>query len=277
MEDDEGGEGMIPAAFEYVTASTVDEAVTHLRHYGEDAKLLAGGQSLVPLMRLRLAQPSALVDISRMEGADAIARDDGHITVGAGARHADIERNSIVREGLPLLAQVAHEVGDAQVRNLGTMGGVIAHGDAAGDYCALALMLDAEIVTSKRTYHAAGFFRDVFTTALEQDEVVTGVRFPVASGPHAYIKFRRRLYDWAIAGVMVQNTDSGWRIGYVNLGSTPLRGSGVETALAGGASPSEAARHATDDIAPRDDVRATAEYKRHLTGVLTRRALETAA
>jgi carbon-monoxide dehydrogenase medium subunit len=276
MEDDAGGEGMIPAAFEYATATTVDEAVGHLHHYGEDAKLLAGGQSLVPLMRLRLAQPSALVDISRMQGVGSINRDDGHITVGAGVRHADIERDSTVRDGLPLLAEVAHEVGDAQVRNLGTMGGVIAHGDAAGDYCTLALMLDAEIITSKRTHPASAFFRDVFTTALEPDEVVTGVRFPVARGPHAYIKFRRRLYDWAIAGVMVQDTGSEWRVGYVNLGSTPLRGGGVEQALADGATPTEAASHAVEGLEPRDDVRATAEYKRHLATVLTRRALETA-
>ncbi|HEY6379521.1 MAG TPA: xanthine dehydrogenase family protein subunit M [Candidatus Dormibacteraeota bacterium] len=268
---------MIPAPFDYVTAATVDEAVGHLQRFGDDAKLIAGGQSLVPLMRLRLAQPSALVDISRMRGADAITREDGHLSVGAGVHHADIERSPAVRDALPLLAAVAHEVGDNQVRNLGTMGGVIAHGDAAGDYCALALMLDAEIVTSKRRHAASGFFKDVFTTALEPDEVVTAVRFPVATGAHAYQKFRRRLFDWAIAGVMVQRTEAGWRVGYVNLGPTAVRGAGVEQALAQGAAPAEAARRATQGLEPRDDVRATAAYKRHLATVLTQRALESAA
>jgi carbon-monoxide dehydrogenase medium subunit len=268
---------MIPAAFEYVTAASADEAVGHLQRYGDDAKLLAGGQSLVPLMRLRLAQPSALVDISRMRGADAITRDNGHLSVGAGARHVDIERSAVVRESLPLLGAVAHEVGDNQVRNLGTMGGVIGHGDAAGDYCALALMLDAEIVTTKRTHAASGFFKDVFTTALEPDEVITAVRFPVATGAHAYQKFRRRLFDWAVAGVLAQRTDTGWRIGYVNLGPTALRGTAVEEALAQGATPAEAAQRATTGLEPRDDVRATAAYKRHLATVLTQRALESAA
>jgi carbon-monoxide dehydrogenase medium subunit len=267
---------MIPAAFEYATATSVEDAVAQLRRHGDDAKLLAGGQSLVPLMRLRLAQPSVLIDISRMEGADTITRDDGHIVVGAGARHVDIERSSVVRESLPLLSAVAHEVGDSQVRNLGTMGGVIAHGDPAGDYCALALMLDAEIVTSARTHAASGFFQDLFTTALAPDEVVTAIRFPVSLGPHAYVKFRRRLYDWAIAGVMVQSTGSGWRVGYVNLGPTARRGTSVEEALAQGAAPADAAQQTGRAIEPRDDVRGSADYKRHLATVLTRRALETA-
>lgn len=268
---------MIPPPFEYVTAGTPDEAVAHLQRYGEDAKLIAGGQSLVPLMRLRLAQPSALVDISRMRGIDGISRDDGHLVVGAGARHVDIQRSATVLESLPLLAEIANEVGDNQVRNLGTMGGVIAHGDAAGDYCALALMLDADIVTTRRTRPAAEFFVDLFTTALDADEMVTAVRFPVATGDHAYEKFRRRMYDWAVAGVMVQRLGDGWRVGYVNLAMTPVRGAAVERALAGGADAATAAEQATEGLEPRDDARATAEYKRHLARVLTRRVLERAA
>lgn len=268
---------MIPASFEYVTATTADEAVGLLQRYGEDAKFIAGGQSLVPLMRLRLAQPSALVDISRIRGADEVARHDGHLNVGAGARHVDIERSAVVRAALPLLADIAHEIGDNQVRNLGTMGGVISHGDSAGDYCALALMLDAEIITTRRTHPAAGFFKDTFTTALEPDEVVTAVRFPVATGPHAYEKFRRRLFDWALAGVMTQRTDDGWRVGYVSLGPTALRGTAVEEALAQGATAAEAAQRATTGLSPRDDMQASAAYKRHLAKVLTQRALESAA
>ena len=268
---------MIPAAFEYARAGSVDEAASLLSRYGEDAKLLAGGQSLVPLMRLRLAQPTALVDITRVSDLDGIRRDNGSLVIGALATHVQILSSSLVRDSLPLLAEIAGEVGDQQVRNQGTMGGVVAHGDAAGDYNALALMLDAEIVTTKRRHRAADFYRDLFTTALTPDEVITEVRFPVASGPHAYLKFRRRLFDWAIAGVAVQRTDAGWRVGFVNLASTPRRGTAVEKALAGGASPADAAAAGSADINPVGDVRATAEYKRHLAGVLTERALVAAS
>jgi carbon-monoxide dehydrogenase medium subunit len=268
---------MIPGAFDYVTAATAEEAVTHLQHYGEDAKLLAGGQSLIPLLRLRLAKPSALVDISRMQGVDGISVDDGHVRVGAGVRHVELQRNPVIKASLPLLAKVANEVGDNQVRNLGTIGGVMAHGDSAGDYCALALMLDAEIVTTRHRHPAASFFTDIFTTALAPDEVITAVRFPVVTGRHAYLKFRRRLFDWAIAGVMVQQTGHGWRVGYVGLGPTPLRGRAVEQALDGGATAAQAAMHTADALEPRDDVRATAAYKRHLATVLTQRAVESAA
>jgi carbon-monoxide dehydrogenase medium subunit len=171
---------------------------------------------------------------------------------------------------------MANDVGDNQVRNLGTIGGVIAHGDAAGDYNSLALMLDAEIITNKRRHQARDFFRDMFTTALEHDEVVTAVRFPVSTGRFAYTKFRRRLYDWAIAGVAVQETGSSWRVGYVNLARTPRRGAAVERALAGGATAADAAAQIGSDIDPTGDVRATADYKRHLAEVLTTRTLEKA-
>jgi carbon-monoxide dehydrogenase medium subunit len=267
---------VIPAAFEYARATSVDEATQQLQKYGEDAKVLAGGQSLIPLMRLRLAQPTALVDIGRVSALDGIRRENGTLVLGALTCHADIHSSDVVRSSLPLLAEIATDVGDNQVRNLGTIGGVIAHGDAAGDYNALALMLDAEIVTNKRRHRAADFYKDLFTTALEPDELVTEVRFPVATGKHAYIKFRRRLFDWAIAGVAVQKTDSGWRVGYVNLGNTPRRGTAVEQALAQGASPADAAAQCGGAIDPHDDVRASAAYKRSLAATLTRRALEKA-
>ena len=267
---------MIPAAFEYARAGSAEEAVALLSRYGEDAKIVAGGQSLIPLMRLRLSQPSALIDIGRATGLDHIRRDNGEVVVGALARHADIYRSDVVRESLPLLAEIAYEIGDTQVRNLGSMGGVVAHGDAAVDYNALAVMLDATIVTTKGTHAAGRFFRDVFTTALSPDEIVVEVRFPVADGPHAYVKFRRRLYDWAIAGVAVQRMADGWRVGYVNLGATARRGLAVERALAGGASAAAAAAVSSSDIEPRADIRGSAEFKRHLTAVLTRRALEQA-
>ncbi|HEV7678121.1 MAG TPA: FAD binding domain-containing protein [Candidatus Dormibacteraeota bacterium] len=267
---------MIPAAFEYARAGSADEAVSLLSRYGEDAKLVAGGQSLIPLMRLRLSQPSALIDIGRAGGLDHIRRDNGTLVVGALARHVDIVSSAVVRDSLPLLAQIAYDVGDQQVRNLGSMGGVVAHGDAAGDYNALALMLDAEIVTTRGTHRARDFYRDMFTTALQPDEVVTEVRFPVAAGPHAYIKFRRRLYDWAIAGVAVQRVAEGWRVGYVNVGATARRGVAVERALAGGASAADASQESSRDVEPIADVRGSVEFKRHLCAVLTERALEQA-
>jgi carbon-monoxide dehydrogenase medium subunit len=267
---------MIPAAFEYARATSVEEAAQLMNRFGEDAKVLAGGHSLIPLMRLRLAQPSALVDINGIEGLGQIRSDDGRIRVGALARHVEIHMSQVVRERLPLLAEVAGEVGDNQVRNMGTMGGAIAHGDAAGDYPTLALMMDAEIVTNQRTIPARDFFKDIFTTALGPEEIVTEVVFPAATGPHKYIKFRRRLMDWAIVGAAAQQTDSGWRIGLTNVGATPVRATAVEQALAQGATPDKAAEMADQGLNPSADIRATSEYKKHLARVLTRRAIEQA-
>src|SRR5919109_966131 len=189
---------MIPAAFEYARAGSVQEAAELLGRFGEDAKILAGGHSLIPLMRLRLAQPAALVDINPVSELDYI------------------------------VAEIASEVGDNQVRNLGTIGGVMAHADSAGDYPTLALMLDAEIVTNKRRFAARDFFQDLFTTPLEPDEIVCEVVFPVANGPHKYIKFRRRLFDWAIVGAAAQRVNGGWRVGLTNCASTPWRCAAVE-------------------------------------------------
>jgi aerobic carbon-monoxide dehydrogenase medium subunit len=267
---------MITAAFEYARPGSVDEAQALLSKFGDDAKVIAGGQSLIPLMRLRLSQPTALIDIQGIDELKQVRRDNGTVEIGALVRHVDIQRNPMLRETLPILVEMANDVGDNQVRNLGTIGGVIAHGDAAGDYNALALMLDAEIVTNKRRHQARDFYRDILTTALEHDEVVTAVRFPASTGRFAYTKFRRRLYDWAIAGVAVQESGSSWRVGYVNLARTPRRGTAVEAALAGGASAADAAAESGSDIDPTGDVRATAEYKRHLAQVLTRRTLQQA-
>jgi carbon-monoxide dehydrogenase medium subunit len=267
---------MITAPFEYARPSSVDEAQAMLTRYGADAKIIAGGQSLIPLMRLRLSQPTALIDIQGISGLKDVRRDNGSVEIGALVRHVDIQRSAVLRETLPILVEMANDVGDNQVRNLGTIGGVIAHGDAAGDYNALALMLDAEIVTNKRRHQARDFYRDILTTSLEADEVVTAVRFPVSTGRFAYTKFRRRMYDWAIAGVAVQEDGASWRVGYVNLARTPRRGNAVEQALANGASPVDAAAQSGSDIDPTGDVRATAEYKRHLAGVLTVRTLQRA-
>ncbi len=264
---------MIPAAFGYRRAASVDEAASLLAEHGEDAKVLAGGHSLIPLMRLRLAQPAFLVDINRVPGLDYIREDGDRLRVGALTRHVQLHTSPLVREKLPLLAEMAQEVGDNQVRNLGTIGGVVAHADAAGDYPTLCLMLDAEIVTQKRSHRAADFFQDLFTTPLEPDEIVREVVFPIASGQHRYIKFRRRLFDWAIVGAAAQRTEAGWRIGLTNVGPTPVRALAVEGALAAGATPEEAAEHASDGLNPSADLRADPEYKRHLARVLTKRAI----
>jgi carbon-monoxide dehydrogenase medium subunit len=269
---------MIPAAFDYRRASSVDEA-SRLLGQAADAKVLAGGHSLIPLMRLRLAEPSMLVDINGLEGElGYIRRDNGTLRIGALTRHYQIEQSEEVHRSLPLLAEVAGEVGDAQVRTMGTIGGVLAHADPAGDYCTLALMLDATISTNKRSIPARDFFVGLFTTPLAADELVTEVSFPVASGPHKYIKFRRRMSDWAIVGVGAQRTEDGqWRVGITNAAPTPVRASAVEQALASGASPSEAAQQASQGLDPADDLRGSAEYKTHLAQVLTQRAIEGAA
>jgi carbon-monoxide dehydrogenase medium subunit len=267
---------VIPAAFEYAKASSVDEAVKLLDKFGDDAKVLAGGHSLIPLMRLRLAQPKALVDINGVKGLDHIEVKGSKLHVGALARHVEIQNSNTVKESLPLLAEVAGEVGDNQVRNMGTMGGVISHGDAAGDYPTIALILDADIVTNRRTIPARDFFKDIFTTALEPNEIVTEVVFPTANGPHKYIKFRRRLFDWAIVGAAAQRVNGHWRIGLTNVGPTPVRAKAVEDALAKGAKPEEAAQHASDGLNPAGDLRASPEYKKHLARVLTKRAIEQA-
>jgi aerobic carbon-monoxide dehydrogenase medium subunit len=267
---------VIPAAFEYSRASSVDEASKLLNKYGEDAKVLAGGHSLIPLMRLRLAQPAALVDINGIKELDHITERGGKLHVGALTRHVTIQNSSVVKDKLPLLAEIAGEVGDNQVRNMGTMGGVIAHADAAGDYPTLALILDADVVTNLRTIPARDFFKDLFTTALGPDEVVTEVVFPVANGPHKYVKFRRRLFDWAIVGVAAQKMNGDWRIGLTNVGPTPVRAKAVEDALKKGAKPEEASEHASDGLDPAGDLRASPEYKKHLARVLTKRAVQQA-
>jgi aerobic carbon-monoxide dehydrogenase medium subunit len=266
---------MIPAAFDYQRASSVDEA-TRLLAQAEDAKVLAGGHSLIPLMRLRLAQPHTLVDINGLDRElGYVRRDNGTLRIGALTRHYQIEESAEVKRALPLLAEVAGEVGDAQVRSMGTIGGVLAHADPAGDYGTLALMFDATIVTSRRSIPAREFFLGLFTTPLTADEILTEVAFPVAAGPHKYLKFRRRLSDWAIVGAGAQKLDDGsWRIGITNAAPTPVRADGVEAALRSGASPAEAAQQASQGLDPAGDLRGSAEYKTHLAQVLTQRAIE---
>src|SRR5262249_18904717 len=201
----------------------------------------------------------------------------GHSAGGAGARHVELHQSDVVRQNLPLLAEIAEEVGDNQVRNMGTIGGVMAHADAAGDYPTLALMLDAEIVTNKRRFPAKDFFLALSPTPLHPDDIVCDVVFPLATRPHKYIKFRRRLFDWAIVGAAAQKLNGGWRIGLTNCGPTPVRCLAVEEALASGSSPEQAAEHASDGLSPSSDLRASAEYMLHPARGLPRRAIQQAS
>jgi len=264
---------MIPAAFDYHRATSLDDAVRRLGELGDEAKILAGGHSLIPFMRLRLAAPTALVDLHGLAELRGVRRDGATLRIGALTRHRDLETDPVVRAALPLLATVAGHIGDPQVRNRGTIAGAVAHADPAGEYAAVCLMLDARIVTTKRELGAAGFFLGRYTTPLDPDEIITEIAFPVEPGPHAYLEFCQRLYDWALVGVAVQRTASGWRVGLVNVSDTPVRAAGVERALAAGATAAEAAERAPDGLDPIPTSRAPTAYRVHLTRVLTRRAL----
>jgi carbon-monoxide dehydrogenase medium subunit len=271
---------VIPAAFEYSRATTLDEAIGLLSDGGEDAKLLAGGHSLLPLMKLRLAAPTLLVDIGRLADLSYIRENGDRISVGALTRHRDVETSDVLRTHAPLLAHVAGQVGDPQVRHRGTIGGSIAHGDPASDLPAACLALGATFTVvgprGERQIAASDFFRGFLETALEPDEVLTEIGVEKTTGAGwSFQKFNRRAQDWAIVGVAaVGGSRPG--VALVNMGPTPLRAGAVEQALADGASAPEAASHASDGLDPPEDLNASAEYRRHLAQVLVRRALEEA-
>ncbi len=272
---------MIPAAFDYKRASTLDEALSLLSDGGEDAKLLAGGHSLLPLMKLRLAAPAMLVDIGRLRDLSFVREDGDRIVIGALTRHRDVEINEALLRHVPLISHVAGQVGDPQVRHRGTIGGSIAHGDPASDLPAACLALGAAFKAvgpaGERTIEAADFFQGFLETALRPDEILTEVAIPKATGAGwSFQKFNRRAQDWAIVGVAAV-TGERPGIGLVNMGPVPVRATAVEEAIAGGASASEAAARAADGLEPPEDLNASAEYRRHLARVLVRRALEEAA
>jgi carbon-monoxide dehydrogenase medium subunit len=271
---------VIPAAFEYQRAQTVDEAVRLLSQNGEDAKLLAGGHSLLPLMKLRLAAPSLLIDIGRLSELSYVREVGDDVAIGALTRHRDLEISDVLHLQAPVLAHVAGQVGDPQVRHRGTIGGSIAHGDPASDLPAACLALGAtfQVVGSQgeRRIAATDFFQGFLETALEPDEVLTEIRVPKVNGSGwSFQKFNRRAQDWAIVGV-VAVTGPRPGVALVNMGPVPLRAGAVEAALAGGASAREAAAHAADGLDPPADLNASPEYRRHLAEVLVRRALEEA-
>jgi len=272
---------MIPAAFDYVRADSVDNAISLLGEHGEDAKLLAGGHSLLPLMKLRLAAPAVLVDIGRLRGLSYVREDGDQIRVGALTRHRDLEIDEVLHTHAPLLAHVAGQVGDPQVRHRGTIGGSLAHGDPASDLPAACLALQATFTATgpggSRQIGASDFFRGFLETALGPDEILTEISLPKTNGAGwSFQKFNRRAQDWAIVGVAAVGGERPG-IGLVNMGPTPLRATASEEALAGGASAAEAAAHAADGLDPPEDLNATTDYRRHLAQVLVRRALEEAA
>ena len=273
---------MIPASFDYVRASSAEEAIRLVGEHGDEAKLLAGGHSLLPLMKLRLAQPSVLVDIGRLTDLSYIRDEGGHVAIGALTRHMDVEKSPLLAEHVPLLAHAAGHVGDAQVRHRGTIGGSIAHADPASDLPATTLALGATYVVQGpagiREIPAASFFKGFLESDLAADEVLIEIRVPKMGGAGwSFHKFNRRAQDWAIVGVAAWRDGNRAGVGLVNMGSTPILASAVADAIAAGASIADAAEHAIDQAEPQADLNATIEYRTHLAKVLVRRALTDAS
>ena len=268
---------MIPAAFDYVRADSVDDAIALLAEHGDEAKLVAGGHSLLPLMKLRLATPSVLVDVSRIAELSYVRDAGDHVAIGGLTRHHDVEHSDVLREHAPLLAHAAGHVGDPQVRHRGTLGGSLAHADPASDLPACVLALGGTIVArgagGERAIAVDDFFVGFLESALAPDEVITEVRIPKATGAgFGFEKFNRRAQDWAIVGVAAVGGDRPG-VALVNMGSTPVRARAVEARLADGASPAQAAEVADEGADPPSDLNASEEYRRHLARVLVERAL----
>ena len=272
---------MIPAKFDYQRAASAEEAISLLTEHGDEAKLLAGGHSLLPLMKLRLATPAMLIDVGRLTDLSYIRDAGDHVAIGALTRHRDVETSELLEAELPLLAHAASHVGDPQVRHRGTLGGTLAHGDPASDLPAVVLALGATLVAKgpngEREIAATDFFQGFLETALQPDELLTEVRIPKAGGRGwSFQKFNRRAQDWAIVGVAAVRTDGGANVALINMGSVPVRADAVEAALTSGASTADAASAAAEGLDPPGDLNATPEYRRHLAQVLVRRALEEA-
>ncbi|NEE01628.1 FAD binding domain-containing protein [Phytoactinopolyspora halotolerans] len=282
---------MIPVAFDYSRPAGVDEAVQTLTDAGEDAKVLAGGQSLIPMLRLRFAAPSMLVDLGSIGEMHGVREDGDDLVIGAMTTHDEVLKNPLIRAHAPLIAQATATVADRQVRHLGTFGGSLAHADPAGDMPSVATALDAtfEIAgpSGRRSVAASEFFVDYLTSALEPDEVLVSVRVPKLAGwgTH-YEKFNRVAQAWALVGVAAavrrnNGTIEEARVALTNMASKPVRAHGVEEALAGAPATAEslaaACDHAAEGTEPTSDASASADYRTHLATVLTRRALESAA
>jgi aerobic carbon-monoxide dehydrogenase medium subunit len=278
---------MIPSSFNYEMAESVEEAIALLGSK-EDAKLLAGGHSLLPLMKTRLARPATLVDIGRVKGLAGVSDGGDHLVVGALTRHHDLATSALARGACPILSDTASQIGDPQVRHMGTIGGSVAHGDPASDLPTTLLALDATIVVQgkggERSIAAADFFTGFLETALTEDEIITQIRVPKTNGAGwAYLKFTTRALDWATVGVAAVVTKNGSgigsaRIALTNMGSTPIRASAAEAAMVGasGDGIASAAEKAAEETSPSSDTFASADFRTHLAQVLTKRAVEEA-
>ena len=282
---------MYPSEFEYFAPRTIDEAIELLGRYGDDAKVLAGGQSLVPMMKLRIASPRYLIDINRIEGLGGVRRDGDRLMIGALCRHADILESALVRDVLPIMTDAAGHTADIQVRNRGTVAGSLAHADPAGDWPAVLAALDTTVTVAgpsgSRTIPLAGFIVDAYTTQLEPGEILVGLSVGIPPKPSggAYVKFEKRAGDFAVASVAVQIELDGETCRHVAislgaLGPTAIRAASAEQALQGHDLSEErlaaAARLVSEAADPFADTRGSVEYKRHLAGVLFRRAFAAA-
>jgi carbon-monoxide dehydrogenase medium subunit len=282
---------VIPAQFDYVAPASLDEALAALAEAGDDAKIIAGGQSLLPVLRMRLNAPEQVIDLGRIDALRGVRDDGDALVIGAMTTHADVLTNPLVRDHALVITKAVEQLADPQVRHRGTFGGALAHADPAGDLGAPALALDAEFVIAgqdgTRTVPADDFFVDLFTTALGDAEILTEVRIPKRSGWGAhYEKFVRVAHQWPIVAVAAAvrtegGTISEARVGLTNMGSTPLRARAVEQALVGKPATDEAVREAAASAAegtnPPSDLNGDADYRRHLATVLTRRAVLAAA
>ena len=282
---------MVPAAFDYRAPSTLDEALSILKERGDDAKVMAGGQSLIPLLKLRFSQPALVVDIGRLPAMAAIKHDNGHVAVGAMARHVDIERNMELAKLLPVMIEAVHWIADPLVRNRGTLVGSVCHADPSGDWGSVMLALDAELVarsaSGERVIRAEGFFQGPFTTTLRPDEIVTGIRIPLPSGRAggSYHKLERKVGDFATVAVAVHIELDGHKvkkagIGLTAVGATNLKATQAEEALVGHELKddliAEAARLAAAAAEPKDDIRGSAAYKKDVVRVFVQRGLKAA-
>ena len=280
---------MIPQSFEYFRPETVSEAIALLKEHGDGAKILSGGQSLIPMMKIRLARPEYLIDINRLANLQYIKEEDGFLKIGGLTREADLETSSLIRSKYPIILDTAAMIADPQVRNLATVGGNLAHGDPANDHPATMLALGAEVIATgqggERTIPIAGFFLSVFTTALEHGEILTEIRIPIppSGSGGAYFKLERKVGDFATVGVAAQVTLDGSGvcrragIGLTNVGATPIKAVRAEGILVGKTIDerqiSQAAQLAAEEAEPSSDLRGPAEYKVSMVRELTKRAL----
>ena len=272
---------MIPANFDYLRVDSVEGAINALSEHGDEAKLIAGGHSLLPLMKFRLAAPAYLVDINRLDELKYVREQDGHLLIGALTRHCDIESSTLIKENAGLLATATHHVGDPQVRHRGTIGGAIAHGDPASDIPSALLALNATVVVTgpdgSREIPIDDFFVGFLETDLKEDEMLTQIKVPsVPDAKWSFQKFNRRAQDWAIVGasILINNGQSG--VSLVNLHSTPFRATAVEEAISTGANALEASEQAAEGAEPTADINASIDYRKHLARVLVKRGLEEA-